>query len=90
MFASFRDWRVHVNVPAAFSTLVLDKTDITSGLVNANYQINDNNRLTGLYSRQYYKKPNRFLTRVERHGARNRPATKTTCSTSTRCCGTRS
>ena len=36
MFTSFRDWRVHVNVPAAFSTLVLDKTDITSGLVNAN------------------------------------------------------
>ena len=32
---SFRDWRVHVNVPAAFSELVLDKTDITSGLVNA-------------------------------------------------------
>jgi hypothetical protein len=62
LFTSFRDWRVHVNVPAAFSTLVLDKTDITSGLVNANYQINDNNRLTGLYSRQYYKKPNRFLT----------------------------
>ena len=62
MFTSFRDWRVHVNVPAAFSTLVLDKTDITSGLVNANYQMNDNNRLTGLYSRQYYKKPNRFLT----------------------------
>ena len=62
VFTSFRDWRVHVNVPAAFSTLVLDKTDITSGLVNANYQLNDNNRLTGLYSRQYYKKPNRFLT----------------------------
>ncbi|MFA5908355.1 MAG: TonB-dependent receptor [Vicinamibacterales bacterium] len=61
MFASFRDWRVHVNVPAAFSTLVLDKTDITSGLVNFNYQLNDKNRLTGLYSRQYYKKPNRFL-----------------------------
>ncbi len=61
VFTSFRDWRVHVNVPAAFSTLVLDKTDITSGLVNANYQLNDNNRLTGLYSRQYYKKPNRFL-----------------------------
>lgn len=61
MFTSFRDWRVHVNVPAAFSTLVLDKTDITSGLVNLNYQINDNNRLTGFYSRQYYKKPNRFL-----------------------------
>jgi hypothetical protein len=61
LFGSFRDWRVHVNVPAAFSTLVLDKTDITSGLINATYQINDNNRLTGLYSKQYYKKPNRFL-----------------------------
>ncbi len=61
IFTSFRDWRVHVNVPAAFSTLVLDKTDITSGLINANYQMSDNNRLTGLYSRQYYKKPNRFL-----------------------------
>ena len=61
MFASFRDWRVHVNVPAAFSALVLDKTDITSGLLNVNYQINDKNRLTGFYSRQYYKKPNRFL-----------------------------
>jgi Carboxypeptidase regulatory-like domain/TonB-dependent Receptor Plug Domain len=62
LFTSFRDWRVHVNVPAAFSTLVLDKTDITSGLVNANYQMNNNNRVTALYSRQYYKKPNRFLT----------------------------
>jgi hypothetical protein len=61
LFGSFRDWRVHVNTPAAFSTLVLDRTDITSGLVNANYQINDKNRLTGLVSRQYYKKPNRFL-----------------------------
>ena len=61
MFGSFRDWRVHVNTPAAFSTLVLDKTDITSGLVNLNYQITDNNRLTGFYSRQYDKKPNRFL-----------------------------
>ena len=61
MFASVRDWRVHVNVPAAFSTLVLDQTDITSGLLNANYQINDTNRLTGLISRQYYKKPRRFL-----------------------------
>ncbi len=62
MFSSFRDWRVHVNVPAAFSTLVLDKTDITSGLINADYQINDNNRLKGFYSKQWYKKPNRFLT----------------------------
>lgn len=61
VFTSFRDWRVHVNVPAAFSTLVLDKTDITSGLLNANYQVSQNNRLTALYSRQYYKKPQRFL-----------------------------
>ena len=61
IFGSFRDWRVHVNTPAAFSTLVLDKTDITSGLINASYQVNEKNRLTGLYSRQYYKKPNRFL-----------------------------
>ena len=70
MFGSFRDWRVHVNVPAAFSTLVLDKTDITSGLINANYQINDENRLTGLYSRQYYKKPQPLPERVERVRAR--------------------
>jgi hypothetical protein len=62
MFGSFRDWRVHVNVPAAFSTLVLDKTDITSGLINMSYQVNQNHRLTGFWSKQYYKKPNRFLT----------------------------
>ncbi len=61
VFGSFRDWRVHVNVPAAFSTLVLDKTDITSGMLNATYQASDNHRLTGFYSRQVYKKPNRFL-----------------------------
>ncbi|MGE3273651.1 MAG: carboxypeptidase regulatory-like domain-containing protein [Vicinamibacterales bacterium] len=61
VFASVRDWRVHVNVPAAFSTTVLDKTDITSGLINGTYQLNTNHRLTGFYSRQYYKKPNRFL-----------------------------
>jgi hypothetical protein len=52
---------VHVNVPAAFSTLVLDKTDITSGLINGTYQLNDNNSIKGFYSRQVYKKPNRFL-----------------------------
>ncbi len=55
------DFVSDVNVPAAFSTLVLDKTDITPGLMNLNYQLSDKNRLTGLYSRQYYKKPNRFL-----------------------------
>ena len=62
VFGSVRDWRVHVNVPAAFSTLVLDKTDITSYLINADYQINDKNRLKGFYSKQWYKKPNRFLS----------------------------
>ncbi len=61
VFGSFRDWRIHVNVPAAFSTLVLDKTDITSGLINATYQLNDKNSIKGFYSKQYYKKPNRFL-----------------------------
>lgn len=61
VFGSFRDWRVHVNVPAAFSELVLDETNITSGLGNLTWQLNDRNRLTGFYTRQYYKKPNRFL-----------------------------
>lgn len=61
LFASFRDWRVHVNVPAAFSQSVLDSTNMTSGLVNTTWQVSNNNRLTGFYSRQYYKKPNRFL-----------------------------
>jgi hypothetical protein len=60
-FGSFRDWRVHINVPAAFSTTVLDETNITSGLTNVTWQINKNNKFTGFYSRQYYKKPNRFL-----------------------------
>lgn len=61
LFTAFRDWRVHVNVPAAFSESVLDETNMTSGLVNLTWQASDNNRLTGFYSRQYYKKPNRFL-----------------------------
>ena len=61
LFTSFRDWRVHVNVPAAFSESVLDRTDMTSGLANVSWQLNDANRITGFYSRQYYKKPNRFL-----------------------------
>jgi len=61
LFTSFRDWRVHVNVPAAYSESVLDETNMTSGLVNLTWQVSNNNRLTGFYSRQYYKKPNRFL-----------------------------
>jgi hypothetical protein len=61
LFSSFRDWRVHVNVPAAYSTTVLDSTNMTSGLANVTWQVSDKNRVTGFYSRQYYKKPNRFL-----------------------------
>jgi Carboxypeptidase regulatory-like domain/TonB-dependent Receptor Plug Domain len=60
-FGAFRDWRVHINVPAAFSESVLDETNITSGLGNVTWQINNDNRFSGFYSRQYYKKPNRFL-----------------------------
>ncbi|MFB3852709.1 MAG: carboxypeptidase regulatory-like domain-containing protein [Vicinamibacterales bacterium] len=61
LFSSFRDWRVHVNVPAAFSESVLDETNMTSGLVNVTWQVSGANRITGFYTRQYYKKPNRFL-----------------------------
>ena len=68
MFGSFRGWRVHVNTPAAFSTLVLDKTDITSGLINLNYQINDNNRLTGFYSRHILQEAEPFPGSVEPAG----------------------
>jgi hypothetical protein len=61
-FGSFRDWRVHVNVPAAFSESVLDQTNITSGLGNLTYQVNQANKITAFYSWQKYDKPNRFLT----------------------------
>lgn len=60
-FGSFRDWRVHVNVPVQNSQSVLDQTNITSGLANATWQVNDKNRMTGFYSRQRYSKPNRLL-----------------------------
>jgi hypothetical protein len=60
-FGSFRDWRVHQNVPVQASQTVLDQTNITSGLGNVTWQINQNNRLTGFYSRQRYSKPNRLL-----------------------------
>jgi hypothetical protein len=60
-FGSFRDWRVHQNVPVQNSQSVLDQTNITSGLGNFTYQANQTNRLTGFYSRQRYSKPNRLL-----------------------------
>ena len=55
-FTSFRDWRVHVNVPGFPQ---IEETNITSGIGNLTYQINQNHRVTGFGSRQYYKKPNR-------------------------------
>jgi len=60
-FGSFRDWRVHQNVPVQNSEVVLDQTNITSGLGNFTWQMSQNNRLTGFYSRQRYSKPNRLL-----------------------------
>src|SRR5947207_9598 len=60
-FGSFRDWRVHQNVPVQNSLSVLDQTNITSGLGNFTWQANQKNRLTGFYSRQRYSKPNRLL-----------------------------
>ncbi|MBI3490331.1 MAG: TonB-dependent receptor [Acidobacteria bacterium] len=60
-FGSFRDWRVHQNVPVQNSQSVLDQTNITSGLANLTWQLNQNNKLTGFYSRQRYSKPNRLL-----------------------------
>ena len=60
-FGSFRDWRVHQNVPVQNSQSVLDQTNITSGLGNFTWQANEKNRLTGFYSRQRYSKPNRLL-----------------------------
>jgi Carboxypeptidase regulatory-like domain/TonB-dependent Receptor Plug Domain len=60
-FGSFRDWRVHVNVPVQNAQTVLDQTNITSGLANVTYQVNDNNKVTGFYSIQRYNKPNRLL-----------------------------
>ena len=60
-YGSFRDWRVHTNVPVQLSQVVLDQTTITSGLANLTWQLNQNNRINGFYSRQRYSKPNRLL-----------------------------
>jgi carboxypeptidase family protein/TonB-dependent receptor-like protein len=60
-FGAFRDWRVHQNVPVQNSEVVLDQTNITSGLGNVTWQLNQSNRITGFYSRQRYSKPNRLL-----------------------------
>jgi Carboxypeptidase regulatory-like domain/TonB-dependent Receptor Plug Domain len=60
-FGSFRDWRIHQNVPVQNAQVVLDQTNITDGLGNFTWQANQNNRFTGFYSRQRYSKPNRLL-----------------------------
>ncbi len=60
-FGSFRDWRIHQNVPVQNSQVVLDQTTITSGLGNFTWQASQNNRFTAFYSRQRYSKPNRLL-----------------------------
>ena len=55
-FTSWRDWRIHrdvVDFPES------ENTDMFSGLGNVTYQLNPSNRLTGLYTRQTYYKPNR-------------------------------
>ncbi len=56
VFGSARDWRVHVNVPGFPE---VEQTNMTSGLGNVTYQINERNRLTGFVARQLYDKPNR-------------------------------
>ena len=60
-FGSFRDWRVHQNVPVANAQTVLDQTNITSGLGNLTWQLSPKDKITGFYSRQRYNKPNRLL-----------------------------
>src|SRR5436309_11686454 len=60
-FGSFRDWRIHQNVPVQNSQSVLDQTNITSGLGNFTWQANQHNRITGYYWRQRYSKPNPLL-----------------------------
>ena len=60
-FGSFRDWRVHQNVPVANAQTVLDQTNITSGLGNVTWQLSSKDKVTAFYSRQRYNKPNRLL-----------------------------
>ena len=60
-YGTFRDWRIHQNVPVQNSQTVLDQTNITDGLANVTWQVNSRNRLTGFYTHQRYSKPNRLL-----------------------------
>jgi hypothetical protein len=56
LFASFRDWRVHVGVAGFPET---EATDMTSGMANLTWQLNQGNKITAYAARQYYDKPNR-------------------------------
>jgi len=55
-FTSWRDWRIHRNVVDFPKT---ENTDMFSGLANVTYQLDARNKITGLYTRQSYWKPNR-------------------------------
>jgi Carboxypeptidase regulatory-like domain len=55
-FTSWRDWRIHRNVVDFPKS---ENTDMFSGLGNVTYELNPSNRITGLYTRQTYFKPNR-------------------------------
>jgi hypothetical protein len=55
-FTSWRDWRIHRNVVDFPES---EDTDLFSWLVNATYQLNPRNQITGLATRQTYLKPNR-------------------------------
>ena len=55
-FTSWRDWRIHRNVVDFPKS---ENTDMFSGLGNVTYQLNPRNRITGLFTRQTYYKPNR-------------------------------
>jgi hypothetical protein len=61
-FTSWRDWRIHrdvVDFPES------EDTDMFSGLGNVTYQLNERHRLTGLYTRQTYYKPNRNASALQ-------------------------
>lgn len=55
-FTAIRDWRIHRDVLGFPQS---ENTDLFSWLVNTSYQINEKNRIDGLFTRQTYYKPNR-------------------------------
>jgi hypothetical protein len=55
-FTSWRDWRIHRNVPNFPKS---ENTDLFSGLVNLSYALNQKNHLDVLGTIQTYYKPNR-------------------------------